>query len=177
MKLLRKPQPSRTIIPPSKSGNRLVAIRKSEAVEASLFFYNEIMEHHEHMDPMNMTPSGPQHRHEGHSGMIEDFRRRFWISLIITLPILALSPLVQQFLHLGNSLRFGGDSYVLWALSSAVYFYGGYPFLKGIYTELKSRQPGMMTLIAVAITTAWVYSSAVVFGLPGDVFSGNWLPS
>jgi hypothetical protein len=77
------------------------------------------MEHHEHMDHKNMTPSGPLLRHGGYSGMVEDFRRRFWISLIITLPILALSPVIQQFLHLGNSLRFSGDSYILWAVYGA----------------------------------------------------------
>ena len=102
--------------------------------------------------------------------MVADFRRRFWISLIITIPILLLSPLIQRFLGLEGKISFTGDSYVLWALSSGVFFYGGYPFLKGIYDELKSRSPGMMTLIALAITTAYVYSSAVVFGLSGDVF-------
>ncbi len=175
-RLWKRPSASRTIIHPNKSGNRPVAFRKSEASSASLFFYNEIMEHHEHMNHMahmdheKMTRSGHDHQHTGHSAMVEDFKRRFWISLIITLPILALSPVIQQFLHLGTSLRFSGDAYVLWALSSLVYFFGGFPFLKGIFGELKSRRPGMMTLIAVAITTAWVYSSAVVFGLRGDVF-------
>jgi len=65
---------------------------------------------------------------------------------------------------------FPGDLYVLFALSSIVFFYGGYPFLKGIFDELKISSPGMMTLIAIAITTAYVYSSAVVFGLRGMVF-------
>jgi Cu2+-exporting ATPase len=67
-------------------------------------------------------------------------------------------------------LRFSGDTYVLWALSSIVFFYGGLPFLKGIFDELKKRKPGMMTLIAVAISTAYFYSSAVVLGLSGMEF-------
>jgi P-type Cu2+ transporter len=103
-----------------------------------------------------------------HSGMIADFKRRFWVSLIITLPILALSPSIQELLH--YTLNFSGDTYLLWILSSGVFFYGGYPFLKGIFNELKSRSPGMMTLIAIAITVAYVYSSAVTFGLQGSVF-------
>lgn len=102
--------------------------------------------------------------------MIEDYRRRFWISLVLTIPILILSPFIQDLLGLGEALRFTGDMYVLFALSSAVYFYGGYPFLRGIVDEVRSRALGMMTLIAVAITVAYVYSSAVVFGLSGEVF-------
>ena len=107
---------------------------------------------------------------EHHAMMIADFRRRFWVSLILTVPILALSPLVQRFLGLEGLISFPGDSYVLFALSSTVYCYGGWPFLKGIVSELKEKKPGMMTLIAIAITTAYVYSSAVVFGLSGSVF-------
>ncbi|NOZ68577.1 MAG: copper-translocating P-type ATPase, partial [Deferribacteres bacterium] len=68
------------------------------------------------------------------------------------------------------SLRFAGDLYVLFGLSSFVFFYGGYPFLKGLFNELRNLKPGMMTLIAIAITTAYVYSSVVVFGLEGKVF-------
>ena len=107
---------------------------------------------------------------EHHAMMIADFRRRFWVSLILTVPILALSPVIQQFLRLEGKINFPGDSYLLFVLSSVVYFYGGWPFLKGIISELKSKAPAMMTLIALAITTAYVYSSAVVFGLSGSVF-------
>jgi Cu2+-exporting ATPase len=102
--------------------------------------------------------------------MVSDFRRRFWVSLAATLPILALSPMIQEFLGLGYALRFSGAPFVLFGLSSFVFFYGGRPFLIGIYGELKDRNPGMMTLIAVAITTAYAYSSVVVFGLPGKIF-------
>jgi Cu2+-exporting ATPase len=109
--------------------------------------------------------------HAGHEGMIEDFRRRFWISLALTIPVLILSPMIQHFLGFGTSLSFNGDIQVLFVLSSIIYFYGGFPFLKGIYEELRiKKKPGMMTLIAVAITTAYVYSSLVAFGLKGEVF-------
>ena len=114
-----------------------------------------------------------EHRMHGehiHSGMIQDLKKRFWISLIITIPILILSPTIQELMGLGESLRFPGDLYILFFLSSIVYFYGGYPFFKGFYNQIKSRIPGMDTLISVAITSAYLYSSAVVFGLMGEVF-------
>src|SRR5665213_3507522 len=113
-----------------------------------------------------MPHSGPDH----HAHMAEDFRKRFWISLIVTLPILVLSPMLQTLAGLREAIRFPGDMYLLYALSSAVFWYGGWPFLKGVFGEIKSRQPGMMMLISVAITTAYVYSSAVVFGLSGKMF-------
>ena len=102
--------------------------------------------------------------------MIDDLKKRFWISLIITVPILLLSPTIQELVGLGNSFRFTGDLYLLFFLSSIVYFYGGYPFFKGFFNEIKSRTPGMDMLISVAITSAYLYSSAVVFGLMGEVF-------
>ncbi len=128
---------------------------------------------HEHMHHNHDTHD--QHKkHKGHGShhahMVADFRRRFWISIIFTLPILILSPMIQKFLGLHQAISFSGDLYVLFVLSSIVFFYGGWPFLKGLFKELKKKQPGMMTLIAVAITTAYVYSAAVVFGLSGKIF-------
>ncbi|MEJ2725127.1 MAG: copper-translocating P-type ATPase [Deltaproteobacteria bacterium] len=111
-------------------------------------------------------PGGGDH----HAHMVADFRRRFWISLIVSIPILFLSPMIQSFLGFRQVVRFPGDAYVLWALSSFVFVYGGWPFLKGLFEELAKMQPAMMTLIAIAITTAYVYSSIVVFGLKGKIF-------
>jgi len=108
--------------------------------------------------------------HDHHAHMVADFRKRFWISLIITVPVLILSPMIQRLLGPGESLRFTGDLYILFGLASIVFFFGGYPFLKGIFDELRHAKPGMMTLIAIAITTAYLYSSAVVFGLSGKMF-------
>ena len=119
--------------------------------------------HEEKMPEKSMQMNHHQH-------MVADFRKRFIISAILTIPILLLSPLIQNLLRLKNILQFTGDVYVLFGLSSVVFFYGGWPFLKGIYNELKSRQPGMMTLIALAITVSYVYSSVVVFGLAGKFF-------
>lgn len=110
-----------------------------------------------------------KHDHsEHHKQMVKDFKKRFLVSIIVTIPILLLSPLIQQFL--GISYSFTGDKYVLWILSSFIFFYGGWPFLKGIFEELRKKQPGMMTLIALAIFVAYAYSSAVVFGLKGKFF-------
>lgn len=111
----------------------------------------------------------PAHQNH-HAHMAADFRKRFWISLVLTLPILVLSPLLQTLVGLREAISFSGDIYVLFGLSSAVFWYGGWPFLTGLFQELTSRRPGMMTLVAVAITTAYLYSSAVVFGLPGKMF-------
>jgi len=115
------------------------------------------------------SPAGhsmPSSRHQGHQ--VADFRNRFWVSLFLTLPILVLSPAIQQFL--GLHIGFTGDNYVLFGFSSLVFFYGGYPFLKGIFDELKNRNPGMMTLVALSIGVAYIYSTAVTFGLKGGVF-------
>lgn len=115
-----------------------------------------------------------QHTHhdhtEHHQMMIKDFRLRFWISLVITLPILLLSPMVQDLLGFEFTLSETIDKYILFGLSTIVFFYGGWPFLKGLVDELKEKQPGMMTLIAVAITVAWGYSTATTFGLEGSSF-------
>ena len=100
--------------------------------------------------------------------MIEDFKKRFWVSLALTVPILLLSPMIQHWL--GVDWPFAGDKYLLFGLSSILFFYGGWPFLQGLAEELKERSPGMMTLIAVAIVVAYAYSSAVVFGLEGKTF-------
>jgi Cu2+-exporting ATPase len=135
--------------------------------------HNDQSEHQnkkdQHDNHKKSSPDGQSHSaHHGH--MIKDFKRRFWVSLIITIPIIAISPMIHHFLGLEDSFRFTGDMFVLFALSSVVYFYGGWPFLKGIYSEIKIRQPGMMTLIALAISVAYFYSSATVFGVKGEDF-------
>lgn len=134
--------------------------------------------HHEHdtgiekshsSEHQTINKSDHQHgHHDHHAMMIEDFKKRFWISLVLTVPILALSHMIQQLI--GFEITFFGDQYVLFGLSSILFFYGGWPFLKGLWDELKDKNLGMMTLIAVAITVAYVYSSAVVFGLEGMDF-------
>jgi Cu2+-exporting ATPase len=108
------------------------------------------------------------HSHqEHHKQMVQDFKFRFWWVLALTIPIMALSPMIQTFM--GVEWRFTGDSWILAALSTVVYFFGGWPFLSGLYDELKKKQPGMMTLIGLAISIAYLYSTAVVLGFEGDL--------
>jgi Cu2+-exporting ATPase len=102
--------------------------------------------------------------------MMDNFRRRFWISLILTLPVLILSPMLRSFFQLESVLAFPGDRMALLVLSTLLFGYGGYPFLKGMVNELRSALPGMMTLIALAISVAFFYSAAVVLGLEGRLF-------
>ncbi len=109
-------------------------------------------------------------QHDHHQHMVADYRKRFIVSIIIAIPVLLLSPLIQRLLNLEEAIKFPGDAYVLFGLSTIIFFYGGWPFLKGLYNELRSRQPGMMTLIGLAISVAYIYSSAIVFGLEGKFF-------
>ncbi|MEL7363500.1 MAG: heavy metal translocating P-type ATPase, partial [Bacteroidota bacterium] len=111
---------------------------------------------------------GGHSHHDHHAMMVADFRRRFFVCLALTVPILALSPMIQGWL--GFTLTFPGSIWLLATLSAFVYGYGGWPFLTGMVEELRGKRPGMMTLVAMAITVAFVYSLAVVFGLDGKLF-------
>jgi P-type Cu2+ transporter len=105
-----------------------------------------------------------------HEKMVVDFQRRFWISMILTVPVIVLAPMIQELLGVREFLKFKGDLYILWGLSTVIFIYGGRPFFKGLFDELSKKRPGMMTLIGLAITVAYAYSSSVVFGLSGKVF-------
>jgi len=105
-------------------------------------------------------------RHAGH--MTADFARRFRICLAVTIPILVLSPFIQDTFNF--NFDFTGASALLWALAAFVYLYGGWPFLVGFKRELSERNPGMMTLVTLAISVAFFYSSAVSLGLTGEIF-------
>jgi len=140
----------------------------------------EKSEQQDHKDHHPEHQTGENHNghngdHDGghqdhHAHMVADFRRRFWISLVLSIPIVLLAPLIQGFMGVKGQWDFTGDSYVQFGFSTAVFFYGGWPFLKGLFDELKEKSPGMMTLIGVAVIVAYTYSSAVVFGLKGKVF-------
>ncbi len=141
--------------------------------------HGEHNHHHDHSEHAQAHPGHDGHNHGGHEGhnhhdhhahMVQDFRKRFWLSLALTVPILLLSPMIQQVWGLGEGLRFKGDLIISFLFSSLVFFYGGWPFLKGMADEVKKKTPGMMSLIALAVTVAYVYSSAVVFGLGGKIF-------
>lgn len=128
--------------------------------------------HHQHQQTKHQhAGKNPPMGHEGHDHhgmMISDFRKRFYVVLILTIPIMLLSEMIQHWLNI--RISFTGSEYVLLILSSIVFFYGGWPFLKGWFSEMKTWKPGMMTLIGFAITVAYVYSIATVLGLKGMDF-------
>jgi Cu2+-exporting ATPase len=147
--------------------------------QGGMQYHHHMADEHAHHHPAaGMTEGGKHHHMEhGHAGhdhsmhhrmMIQDFKRRFIVCLILTVPILLLSPMIQK--GLGFALQFTGSLYVLFALSTFVFFYGGWPFLKGLFQELGNKTPGMMTLIALAISVAYFYSAVVIFGVQGKIF-------
>lgn len=129
--------------------------------------------HHQHKStgemPNHDRHSGHDH-HAHHAAMVEDFKRRFFVSIAVTAPILMLSPMIQEWLGIGERLAFPGSVWALLLLSTFIYIYGGRPFLKGMVDEIKQKTPGMMTLVAMAVSVAFFYSTAVVFGLTGKLF-------
>lgn len=104
--------------------------------------------------------------HAGHH--TSDFLKRFWICLILTVPVLLLSEMIQYWF--GFHLEFQGDKFVLLGVSLILFIYGGKPFLIGMSREIKQANPGMMTLIGIAILVAFIYSASVIFGLKGMDF-------
>ena len=141
---------------------------------------------HNHQQQQPQTDHEPPHasHHQGHShhhvheeeGMhdkhaghhTEDFLKKFWICLVLTIPVLLLSPMIQEWFAF--RLAFPGDRYVLLVFSSIIYFYGGMPFLTGMVREIRNKAIGMMTLVAIAISVSFFYSVATVFGLEGMDF-------
>ena len=121
------------------------------------------------LEPVAITGSAKDHgKHTNHTGMIADFRKRFYLVLVLTIPIMLLSEMIQHWLNI--HISFPGSEYVLLALASVVFLYDGLPFLKGLVGEARAKNPGMMFLIGFAITVAYIYSVAVVFGLQGMDF-------
>jgi Cu2+-exporting ATPase len=139
----------------------------------------EMTEHGHHMDHASQSEHADSHahasqmEHEDHSAHVDHtgheqmFRRKFWVSLALSIPVLVFSPSIQAFL--GYSLpAFPGSQWVTPVFAVIVFAYGGVPFLQMAVPELKNRQPGMMTLISLAIIVAFVYSLAALF-LPTSV--------
>ena len=112
---------------------------------------------------------GDHHGHEhghGHGDHAAMFRSRFWWSLLLSVPVVIFSPMVADLLGYGVP-EFAGSSWIPPVLGTIIFFYGGTPFLQGGWSELKSRQPGMMLLIAMAITVAFVASWVTTLGIGG----------
>ena len=116
------------------------------------------MHAHEHMD------HSAHDKHAGHS--VAMFRDKFWWSLVLTVPTVVWSPVVQQWLGF-HAPSFPGSQYIPAVFGSILFLYSGTVFLRGAVAEIRDRLPGMMTLISLAITVAFVFSFAVTFGVPG----------
>ena len=122
--------------------------------------------HEQHAPPVSGHEGpGAHDRHAGHS--VEMFRDRFWITLLLCLPTLVWSDMIQAWFGFAAP-SFAGSVYIPPIFGTAVYVYGGWVFLAGGIRELRDRLPGMMTLISLAISVAFVFSLAVTFGYPGD---------
>ncbi len=129
-----------------------------------------VHQHHHPGGALGGRAAGAPAHGEHQAHRVEEFRRRFWVSLVLTIPVVALAPHVQDLLGARQAWAFPGRDALQAALASLIFFYGGWPFLEGFVAELRQRQPGMMTLISLAISVAWAYSTLVVLGLPGEGF-------
>ena len=119
---------------------------------------------HNHMEYAEHNEHHAHHNHANHAGHNpEIFKKKFWLSLVLTVPTLLFSHTIQNWL--GFNLTFNGSEYIPAVFGASIFFYGGLVFLKSARTELAHHQPGMMTLIAMAITVAFIYSLLVTFGV------------
>lgn len=129
--------------------------------------------HHycDHHAMQNMPTKQNGHAgHDKHAGHNPDmFRDRFWLSLVLTIPIVLYSHMIQMWLHF-TMPEFAGSQWIPFILGTIIFFYGGTVFLKSAWGELKARLPGMMTLISLAILTAYIYSVATTFFISGTEF-------
>ncbi len=129
--------------------------------------------HHycDHHAMQNAPSKHEQHAgHDKHAGHNPDmFRDRFWLSFILTIPIILYSHMIQEWLHF-TMPAFPGSQWIPFILGTVIFFYGGTVFLKSAWGELKARQPGMMTLISLAILSAYLYSIATTFFISGTEF-------
>src|SRR5436190_398296 len=128
----------------------------------------KMKEHANHTSHSGHNAPMSEAGHDHHAMMIQDFRKRFYVVLILTIPIMLISPMIQHWMNV--HWEFTGSQYLLAGLSSVVFFFGGWPFLKGWVDEMKIWKPGMMTLIGFAISVAYIYSVATIFGLKGMDF-------
>ncbi|MDM5271915.1 copper-translocating P-type ATPase [Sulfurovum sp. zt1-1] len=130
------------------------------------------MQMHQHTashDHTHHSHAHTEHDHaSGHMHHMHDLKRRFIISLIVTIPILFLSPTIQEWFGFVIVLHY--HNLIVFLLSSFIYLYGGKPFLTMMVDEIKSYKPGMMTLISMAITVAYFYSASTLFFIHGKAF-------
>lgn len=138
--------------------------------------HGEHMNHEEHAGHSGHQMGGSRDEHTGHDGHGVDhsghegmFRQRFWVSLILSIPVLLYSPSIQGWLNF-TMPSFPGSGWVTPIFGVIVFAYGGLPFLQMAIPEIKTRKPGMMTLISLAISVAFIYSLGAFFFSLGDTF-------
>lgn len=137
---------------------------------AGLPAHNMPMDHSKHQAVSSQTEHGQHANHADHTGHEQMFRRRFWGSLALSLPVLLFSPMIQEWLRF-TIPSFAGSVWIPFLFSIIVFAYGGIPFLKMAIPEIRNREPGMMTLISLAISVAFIYSlAAQLFGLGESFF-------
>lgn len=130
---------------------------------------NDHGEHHGHDAQGSQSGHAGHGGHGSHAGHEIMFRNRFWVSLVLSIPVLYFSPMLQHWLGF-TAVTFPGSEWIAPVLSVVIFFYGGLPFLRMATWELREKQPGMMTLISLAITVAFVYSVATLFADLGESF-------
>lgn len=156
--------------------------REPHHADEGLLKQQDHSEHH-HGAEKAQPDTGEQARHHGHGGSDEHaghgaahadhsgheqlFRRKFWVSLILSIPVIVFSEGLATLLG-SSPPTFPGSQWIAPVVSVVIFFYGGLPFLQLAIPELKNRQPGMMTLISLAISVAFIYSVATLF-LPGQM--------
>jgi len=119
--------------------------------------------HHAH----HQTQHSEHDKHAGHS--VAMFKDKFWLSLLLTIPVVVYSQMIQHWFNF-TPPNFTGSEYIPFVFSTGIFLYGGLVFIKGAWGELKAKLPGMMTLISLAIITAYVYSVATQFFIDGEGF-------
>lgn len=158
---------------PAEDNQIPAEINHSEKLHAQQMEHGAHAKGHENHKMMNNDHSGQGHSGQGHSAHVNHsgheqmFRQKFWISLLLSIPVLVFSPSIQSWM--GYSIpAFPGSIWITPIFAVVVFWYGGIPFLEMAVPEMKNRQPGMMTLISLAISVAFVYSVAALF-LPTSV--------
>jgi Cu2+-exporting ATPase len=127
------------------------------------------MDHSDHRAENDHIEHNEHAHHADHSGHEQMFRRRFWGSLLLSVPVLLFSPMIQE--GLGFTFpTFAGSEWIPFVFSLAIFAYGGLPFIQMAVPEIRNREPGMMTLISLAISVAFVYSLAAQLFVLGEGF-------
>ncbi|WP_436410144.1 heavy metal translocating P-type ATPase [Loigolactobacillus coryniformis] len=108
------------------------------------------------MDSVDHDMSGDMMMHGGHMMHMGNLKQKFWVALILTIPVILLTPMMG--LHLPFQFTFPGSDWLVLIVASFLFIYGGKPFLQGAQMELTERKPAMMTLIALGISVAYIYS-------------------